>query len=139
MPTIQKSMRIKEKTVKEIEQIAEESEKEFSNIANDLLEAAVKTYRCPGIIFAEGTTGRRARIAGTGIEVWEVTAAFKGMGEDMARLRKAFHWLTEQQLMAAIGYYSMYPEEIDRLIKQNEELTREHVHKRYPFLHRGSR
>jgi uncharacterized protein (DUF433 family) len=139
MPKIQKSMRIKEQTVKEIEQIARESEREFSNIANELLEEAIRAYRCPGIIFTEGTTGRRARIAGTGIEVWEVIAAFKGIGEDINRLRKAYHWLTEQQLRAAIGYYRIYPEEIDRLISQNEGLTKEHVHKKYPFLHRGSR
>lgn len=139
MPKIQKSMRIKEQTVKEIEQIARESEREFSNIANELLEDAIRAYRCPGIIFTEGTTGRRARIAGTGIEVWEVIAAFKGLEKDINRLRKAYHWLTEQQLRAAIGYYRIYHEEIDRLISQNEGLTKEHVHKKYPFLHRGSR
>ncbi len=139
MPTIQKSMRIKEQTVKEIEQIARESEKEFSNIANELLEEAIRAYRCPGIIFTEGTTGRRARIAGTGIEVWEIIAAFKSIRKDINRLHKAYHWLTEQQLRAAIGYYRTYPEEIDRLISQNEGLTKEHVHKKYPFLHRGSR
>lgn len=139
MPKIQKSMRIKEQTVKEIEQIARESEREFSNIANELLEEAIRAYRCPGIIFTEGTTGRRARIAGTGIEVWEVIAAFKGLGKDISRLHKAYHWLTEQQLRAAMGYYRIYTEEIDHLISQNEGLTKEHVHKKYPFLHRGSR
>lgn len=139
MPKIQKSMRIKEQTVKEIEQIARESEREFSNIANELLEEAIRAYRCPGIIFTEGTTGRRARIAGTGIEVWEVIAAFKGLGKDINRLHKTYHWLTEQQFRAAMGYYRIYTEEIDRLISQNEGLTKEHIHKKYPFLHRGSR
>lgn len=139
MPKVQKSMRIKEQTVKDIEQIARESEKEFSNIANELLEDAIRAYRCPGIIFTEGTSGRRARIAGTGIEVWEIIAAFKGLGKDINRLRKAYHWLTEQQIRAAIGYYRIYPEEIDRLISQNEGLTKEYTHKKYPFLHRGSR
>ncbi len=139
MPTIQKSIRIQEKTLKEIEQISRDSGKEFSAVANELLEEAVRMKRCPGIIFTEGTTGRRARIAGTGIEVWEVIAAYKGVAEDFNRLRQAYHWLTEQQLRAAAGYYMVYKEEIDRLIKQNEGLTKEHMHKRYPFLVRGSR
>ncbi len=134
MPTVQKSIRIQEKTLKEIEQISRDSGKEFSAVANELLEEAVRMTRCPGIIFTEGTTGRRARIAGTGIEVWEVIATYKGVAEDFARLRKAYHWLTEQQLRAATGYYNIYTEEIDRLIKQNEELNREHIHKKYPFL-----
>jgi len=139
MPTIQKSIRIQEKTLKEIEQISRDSGKEFSAVANELLEEAVRMKRCPGIIFTEGTTGRRARIAGTGIEVWEVIATYKGVAKDFNRLRQAYHWLTEQQLRAAVGYYMVYKEEIDCLIKQNEGLTKEHMHKRYPFLIRGSR
>ena len=139
MPTIQKSIRIQEKTLKEIEQISRDSGKEFSAVANELLEEAVRMKRCPGITFTEGTTGRRARIAGTGIEVWEVIATYKGIAEDFARLRQAYHWLTEQQLRAAVGYYMVYKEEIDRLIKQNEGLTKEHMRKRYPFLIKGSR
>jgi uncharacterized protein (DUF433 family) len=139
MPTIQKSIRIQEKTLKEIEQISRDSGKEFSAVANELLEEAVRMKRCPGIIFTEGTTGRRARIAGTGIEVWEVIATYKGVAKDFNRLSQAYHWLTEQQLRAAVGYYMVYKEEIDRLFKQNEGLTKEHMHKRYPFLIRGSR
>lgn len=139
MPTIQKSIRIQESTLREIDQIARDSGREFSSIANELLEEAVRMQRCPGIIFTEGTSGRRARIAGTGIEVWEVISTYKGVNKDFDRLSKAYHWLTEQQLRSALGYYRVYSKEIDHLITQNEELTREHVHKRYPFLVRGSR
>ncbi|MDI6889599.1 MAG: DUF433 domain-containing protein [Thermodesulfovibrionales bacterium] len=139
MSTIQKSIRIREKTLKEIEQISRDSGKEFSAVANELLEEALRMKRCPGIIFTEGTIGRRARIAGTGIEVWEVIATYKGVDEDFARLRKAYHWLTEQQLRAAIGYYRAYKDEIDHLIKQNEELNTKSISEKYPFLARGSR
>jgi len=137
MPTVQKSIRIQERTLKEIEQIARDSGREFSSVANELLEEAVKMQHCPGIVFTEGTTGRRERIAGTGIEVWEVISTYKNIGEEFGRLLKAYHWLTEQQLRSAVGYYKVYPEEINHLIKQNEELTRESVYKRHPFLIRG--
>lgn len=139
MPTVQKSIRIQKTTLNEIARIAMESGKEFSAVANELLDKAVKMQKCPGIIFTEGTTGRRARIAGTGIEVWEVIATYKGVSEDFNRLRKTYHWLTEQQLMSAIGYCRAYPEEIDTLIRQNEKLTGEYLHKKYPFLVRGVR
>lgn len=134
MPTIQKSIRIQERTLKEIDQIARDSGREFSAVANELLEEAIKIQRCPGIIFTEGTSGRKARIAGTGIEVWEVISTYKGVNKDFDRLSKAYHWLTEQQLRSALGYYRVYTEGINHLIKQNEELTREHIYKRYPFL-----
>lgn len=137
MPTVQKSIRVQERTLKEIEQIARDTGKEFSAVANELLDEAVRMQHCPGIVFSEGTTGRRARIAGTGIEVWEIVATYKGVNKDFNRLQKAYHWLIEQQIKSAIGYYRAYPEEIDHLIKQNEELTEKNIHKKYPFLIRG--
>jgi uncharacterized protein (DUF433 family) len=139
MSTIQKSIRIQEKTLKEIEEISKDSGKDFSAITNELLEEALRMKHCPGIVFTEGTAGRRARIAGTGIEVWEVIATYTGVGEDFSRLQKAYHWLTEQQLRAAIGYYKAYKDEIDNLIKQNEELNKKSTSEKYPFLARGSR
>ena len=101
MSAVQKSLRIPQETVKEIEQLASESGRDFSSIVKDLLIEAIKMRHCPGIIFAEGVTGRRARVAGTGLEVWEIVSTFKGVHQDFKRLKKAYHWLTEQQLRAA--------------------------------------
>ena len=138
MATVQKSMRIPEELVKEVQTIAQESGKEFSTMARELLEEAIKMRCCPGIIFSEGVSGYRARIAGSGREAWEVIANYKSVGEDFERLRNIYHWLTEQQLRAAIGYYRKYPGEIDQLITQNESWTRERIHEGYPFLRGNS-
>lgn len=137
MAVIQKSLRIPEKILKEIEQIAEETQRDFSSVAKELLEEAVKIHRCPGIVFTEGVRGRRARVAGTGIEVWEIMATYHRVGKNPDRLRRAYHWLTNQQLQTAIGYHKAYPEEIDRLIAENESWTLERTRKRYPFLPAG--
>jgi uncharacterized protein (DUF433 family) len=52
--------------------------------------------------------GRRpeqtARILGTGLEVWEVYKVFLEVDRDPERLRRAFNWLTEEQLRAALDY-----------------------------------
>ena len=56
MPAVQKSIRIQKNTFKEIEQLAKESGREFSAVANELLEEAVRMQRCPGVVFTEGTT-----------------------------------------------------------------------------------
>ena len=135
MAGIQKSLRLPAETMKEIEQMAKETGQDFSNVTKDLLQEAIKMRRCPGILFAEGIGGRRARVAGTGIEVWEVIAAYKTMKEDFKRLQKAYHWLSAEQLKAALGYYAVYPQEIDRLIQQNEQWSDEKVRERYPFIH----
>jgi uncharacterized protein (DUF433 family) len=134
MAGVQKSLRLPAETTKEIEQMAKETGQDFSNVTKDLLQEAIKMRRCPGIIFAEGTSGRRARVAGTGIEVWEVIAAYKSVKEDFKRLKKAYHWLSGEQLKAAFGYYAIYPKEIDRLIEQNEQWNEERLRERYPFM-----
>ncbi len=137
MPAVQKSLRIPGELIKEIERLAKVSGRDFTAVANELLEEAIKIHYCPGIVFTEGTSGKRARIAGTGIEVWEVIATYRYVGEEFGRLSKAYHWLTEQQLKSAIGYYRHYRDEIDALIAENEGWTPEEIRKRYPILVTG--
>jgi uncharacterized protein (DUF433 family) len=134
MPGIQKSLRLPPETMNEIERMAKETGKDFSNVTKDLLQEAIKMRRCPGILFAEGTSGRRARVAGTGIEVWEIIATCKSLNQDLKRLHRAYHWLSNEQIKAALGYYAAYPGEIDQLIQQNEGWNEEKVKDRYPFM-----
>lgn len=136
MSTIQKSMRIPEELIKELQNITQESGTDLSTTIRELLQEAIRMRRCPGIVFTEGVSGRRARIASTGIEVWEIIANFKSTGKNFKRLRNIYNWLTEQQLKAAIGYWKTYPKEINQLITQNESWTKEHTHKVHPFLER---
>ena len=138
MGAVQKSLRIPQGIVEEIERIARETGRDFSSVAKDLLAEAIKMRRCPGIVFADGVSGRRARIAGTGLEVWEVIITYRSVNQDFSRLQKAYHWLTEQQLRAAIGYYTAYRGEIDEVIKRNESWSRDAVAERFPFLSRNS-
>ena len=134
MTTVQKSIRLPEEAVKEIEALASGTGKDFSGIARDLLIEAVKMRRCPGVTFADGPTGRRAKIAGTGIDIWEFIATFKGMSENYDKLKETYHWLSDQQIRSALSYYALYPDEIDEKITRNEEITEAQVIKRFPFL-----
>jgi uncharacterized protein (DUF433 family) len=135
--TVQKSLRIPRETFDDIEKIASETGREFSSIAKDLLAEAVKMRRCPGIVFVNGVRGRKAKIAGTGLDVWEIIATYISVNNNFPRLRKAYHWLSDQQLQAAIGYYTAYRDEIDSLIEQNESWNRKAVVDHYPFLDQG--
>jgi uncharacterized protein (DUF433 family) len=134
MASIQKCIRLPEATVREIEAAALNTGRDFSSVARDLLVEAVKMKNCPGIIFADGPTGRRARVSGTGIDVWEIAAAFKEAGENYNELQKVYHWLSEPQLRSALSYYALYPEEVDARVMRNKDLTLEKVSKRFPFL-----
>jgi len=134
MAGVQKSLRLPQETLREIERMAQESGKDFSSVTKDLLEEAIKMRRCPGIVFAEGTSGRRARVAGSGIEVWEIIAAYQSLKKDAGRLKKTYHWLSPEQLRAALSFYSAYPEEIDRQIEKNQRWNQEEIRKRHPFM-----
>ncbi|MBI3302175.1 MAG: DUF433 domain-containing protein [Deltaproteobacteria bacterium] len=137
MATLQKSLRIPEEIAKAIQEAADASSRDFSALANELLAEAVKLRRCPGILFADGPSGRRACIAGTGLDVWEVIATYKSLDRDLTRLRRAYHWLTEPQLRAALGYYTAYPDEIERQIARNEAWTKERLAQQHPTLSPG--
>lgn len=134
MSTVQKSLRIPYPIAQAIEELAANCGRDFSASAVELLTEAVKMRRCPGIVFADGPSGRRARLAGTGLDVWEVVATHRGVEGSLERLRQAYPWLSEAQLRAALGYYSVFREEIDRRIARSEGWTPERVLVQYPSL-----
>jgi hypothetical protein len=59
---------------------------------------------------------------------------YRSVGKNVKRVKKAYHWLSQEQLKAAIAYYSVYPEEIDRLVERNKSWTRKKIQERYPFM-----
>lgn len=134
MASVQKSLRIPGETIRAIEQLAAESGLDFSAAANQLLEEAVRMRRCPGVVFTSGPSGRRASLAGTGLDIWEIIATYKSLDGNEKRLRKAYHWLTEPQIRTALAYYALYPEEIEALLRQNEAWTSASLRERHPGL-----
>lgn len=77
----------------------------------------------PGIVFRDGPMGRRAGLA-AGPDVWEIVTALKDIPtrgreavDELGRLLE----LSEGQMQTALDYYGEYPEEIEDLIRRNEE------------------
>ena len=138
MKTSVKSVRVDDGTVRDIERLRRGRHATFSSLASELLAEAAKMRRCPGVVFADGPYGRRARVEGTGIEVWEVLASWLAVGKDEKRLRKAYAWLSDRQLLAVLGYYRVYPKEIDELIEANGA-DEGSVLERLPFARRSPR
>lgn len=127
-------MRLTEELQREIEREMRLRGTTFSEVASSLLREAVRMRRVPGIVFMDGPVGRRASIAGTGLDVWEVIATFKSVGEDRERLGASYGWLSDRQLSAAVAYYGLYPEEIDARIEEEEYWTPEKLYAEFPYL-----
>jgi uncharacterized protein (DUF433 family) len=128
------SLRIPEEVRTAIQETAHRTGRAFSSVANEMLTEAVKMRRIPGIVFADGAAGRRARVAGTGIEVFEVMQTHRAVGEDWEQLREAYHWLDERQLRAALAYAEGYPDEIEERLRAEEHWTPERTWATYPFM-----
>jgi uncharacterized protein (DUF433 family) len=133
MGTRARGLRLPEEIEQAIGREGEERGQSWSATALDLLTEALRMRRAPGIIFVDGPTGRRAAIAGTGVDVWEVIATWRDGGQDYDDLRRNYSWLSEAQLRAALGYHSLYPEEIDRRLEREAGWTPERVRREMPF------
>ena len=134
MATVQKSLRMPEDMAKPIEDMAKACGRDFSSMVNELVSEAVKMRRSPGIIFVDGPSGRRAHLAGTGLDVWEVIALYHSLNQDDTRLQKAYHWLKSSQLRAALSYYRAYPREIDERMACNQQWTQEKLSHEFPAI-----
>jgi uncharacterized protein (DUF433 family) len=113
MATPTKTIRLRPRLRAEIERIARRTQRSFSDVAQILLEEAVRTRECPGVYFADEPAGRVAKVAGTGLGVWEVIRDYKAAKGDERKLRKWLPHLSTTQLKAATVYYARFPQEID--------------------------
>jgi uncharacterized protein (DUF433 family) len=56
----------------------------------------------PGIIYSP--LAKRARVHGTGLEVWEIIRVYRMAHEDFERLQRSFRCLTPEQLRTALDF-----------------------------------
>jgi uncharacterized protein (DUF433 family) len=104
-----------------------------SSLTTELLDEALRQRRAPGIAFVDGVTGRRAVVAGSGIDVWEVVRTWNDVGNDLATTLSAYPTLSEMQVRAAIGYYVQYPNEIDERLAREDSWTAERLRAELPY------
>jgi hypothetical protein len=92
-----------------------------SALAEELIDEGLRIRRHPQISFRDGSSGRRAVVAG-GPDVWEVVAGV--VGGDVApaeRVARAVELsgLRREQVEAALAYYTEFTDEIDERIAAN--------------------
>ena len=124
MATPTKTLRLRPELRAEIDRIARRSRRSFSEVAQDLLDEALRMREVPGVYFANEPAGREAKVAGTGLGVWEVVRDYLAAGEKEGAVRQAMPHLTPAQIKACMLYYERYPEEIRAEIDDNESLAR---------------
>lgn len=73
----------------------------------------------PEIIQTDGPTGKRARLKGTGADVWEIIATLKDNHGDTEATAEYLS-LRREQVEAADSYYQGNKQEIDQRISLNQ-------------------
>lgn len=101
-------------------ELATRTRRSLGSVVGELVEEAVRMRRFPGIVFAGPPGDRRARVEGSGLDVWEVVAVWRSCGESVERTLGVLQHLTPRQVEAALRYYRAYPGEIEALIRENE-------------------
>ena len=103
-----------------LEQVARERRVNPLTFARTLLDEGLPRERHPRIVFREGPAGRRAAIEGRRLDVWQVMEtlwASDGNVEEAADYLR----LRPDQVRAAVGYYTEFPDEIDAWVRANQE------------------
>src|SRR5438128_7033071 len=137
-PRVLTTMRLRRSLRKDLEATAVRTRRSVADVAQELLEEALRMRQCPGIYFADEPSGRTAKIGGTGLGVWEVVRDFS-KDQDADRIRAAFPQLSQAQITAARMYYARHRDEVQAKIAANDALTPETIEKQYPGLVRFTR
>ncbi len=119
MATPTKTIRLRPELRTGIERIARRTRRSFSEVAQTLIDEALRMHACPGIYFADEPAGRVAKVAGTGLGVWEIIQIYQSVKGNETKLRKRTPHVSLAQLKAALLYYAKFRQEVEAEIGDN--------------------
>jgi hypothetical protein len=89
------------------------------SLAQRYVDEGLRHDAHPLIQFLDGPSGRRASLAGRGLDVWEVIATIRDNNGSVAQAAGYLH-VPAGLVEAAVTYYGEYTAEIDREVEFNE-------------------
>jgi uncharacterized protein (DUF433 family) len=113
------SLRLPDPTIERLGDRAQRVQLPPRTLAQRYVEEGLRMDEHPLVRFADGPGGRRARLTGTGSDVWQVVAAVRDNDGDAAETAEYLQ-LPLGLVQAAVTYYGAYPDEIDRWIERND-------------------
>jgi hypothetical protein len=118
------SLRLADGTVERLAARAARVQMPPRTLAQRYVDEGLRMDEHPLVRFADGPAGRRARLVGTGKDIWEVIATVRDNDGDVAESARYLE-VPLGLVQAAVGYYGAYPEEIDAWIELNEREARD--------------
>lgn len=117
-----RSFRFSSSTLERLEARAHEIRETRTALAERYVQEGLRMDEHPGIGFADGPGGRRAVVAGTGLDVWEVVATVK---QNRSSVEGAARYLElpVAPVRAAIRYYAAFGDEIDDILNRQAAIA----------------
>lgn len=112
------SLRLADSTLKRLDARARRRQVPVRTLAQRYVEEGLRTDDHPLVRFADGPAGRRARLAGTGLDVWEVVAVIDDNDGDLGAAADYLE-VPLGLVQAAADYYGAFRDEIDDIIDAN--------------------
>lgn len=126
------SVRLEPSLLSALRAQARRAGKPVSRVIREMLDESLRMRRYPGINFVEGPAGRRAHLAGTGLDVWEVIELVREYGS-AAALREHFPRLPSIAIQVAEAYAREYSDEIGAFLEVNARAPEE-LRRKVPWL-----
>lgn len=117
-PRVHRSFRLRADTSERLERRAAETGETYTSLAERFIDEGLRRVDHPGIDFVDGPAGRRARVVGTGLGVWELIEVLRA-NDGSTEATGSYLEIPEGYVLAALSYYGDYLDEIDGWIERN--------------------
>jgi uncharacterized protein (DUF433 family) len=112
------SLRLSDAAVERLGERARRAGTRPRTLAQRYVEEGLRMDEHPLVRFVDGPAGRRARLVGTGLDVWEIISVVRDNDGDV-HAASDYLEVALGLTQAAVTYYGAYAEEIDEWIELN--------------------
>jgi len=119
---VHRSFRLRPDTSARLESRAAETGDTYTALAERFIDEGLRRVDHSGIDFVDGPAGRRARVVGTGLGVWEVIEVLRA-NDGSAESAADYLAIPAPGVRSAMAYYRDFPDEIDTWIQRNRAIA----------------
>jgi uncharacterized protein (DUF433 family) len=114
-------VRVATPTFEELERRAHERGVPRNALTERYIAEGVKMDEHPEIAFRDGALGRRAVLAGTRVDVWQVIETLRN--SNSVQEAAEYLGLAPTRIQAAVNYYAAYREEVDGIAERERAVA----------------
>ena len=122
MPRVNRSFRLDSATAERLEARADELGETRTSLAERYIEEGSRMDEHPGIVFLDGSAGRRPTVAGSGLDVWEVIETLKASNNSVEEAAEYLD-VPAARVRIAVRYYAAFKGEVDEWIERIHEIA----------------